>query len=114
MTRTFQVNGNNDLSVTSGTLTVARDLDAVLLICQHAAKAILGEMVFQTNQGMPYFETVWDGNPTTAPFEAAFRLRIPQIEGVESIEELITEQVGGRMVYSATINTIYGRGQIGG
>lgn len=114
MTRTFQVNENNDLFMASGTLTFASDIQAVLLICEHAAKTILGELVFATGQGLPYFETVWTGNPTTAPFEAAFRLRIPQIEGVDSIEELTTEQVNGVMRYEAVINTIYGQGRING
>lgn len=114
MTTTFQVDDKNDLLMTSGTLTMATGVNAVLLVCEHAAQAILGEMVFATNDGMPYFETVWTGNPTTAPFEAAFRLRIPRIEGVESIEELTTEQVDGRMAYYAVINTIYGQGQING
>lgn len=114
MTWTFAVNGNNDLFAASGTLTLLNDRDAVLQICEHAAKTILGELVFATDQGMPYFETVWSGSPSTAPFEAAFRLRIPQIEGVASIESLTSEQVEGRMRYEAIINTIYGQGSING
>lgn len=114
MTRTLSVNENNDLFAASGTLAFASDLRAVLLVCEHAAKTILGELVFATGQGMPYFETVWSGSPSTAPFEAAFRLRIPQIEGVSSIESLTTEQVEGRMRYEAVINTIYGQGALNG
>jgi len=74
----------------------------------------LGEMVFEQQQGMPYFQTVWVGAPTTAPFEAAFRERIVQVPGVTGIDELITEQIGDRMQYSATITTIYGTGALNG
>ena len=71
-------------------------------------------MMFAKNQGMPYFQTVWVGAPTTAPFEAAFRGRIPQVAGVTSIEELTTAQVGDKMQYSAVIATIYGTGALNG
>ena len=79
--KTFATTGTNDFLVTSRSLVFAADIDAVLLVCRHAAQAILGEMVFAQDQGMPYFETVWIGAPTTAPFEAAFRARIAQVPG---------------------------------
>lgn len=112
--KTFATTGTNDFLVTSRSLVFAADIDAVLLVCRHAAQAILGEMVFAQDQGMPYFETVWIGAPTTAPFEAAFRARIAQVPGVTGIDELITEQIGDRMRYSATITTIYGTGVLNG
>lgn len=112
--RTFATTRTNDFLVTGRSLSFATDIDAVLLVCRHAAQAILGEMVFAQDQGMPYFETVWVGAPTTAPFEAAFRARIAQVPGVTGIDELITEQIGDRMQYSATIVTIYGTGALNG
>lgn len=112
--RSFLVNANNDLVVSGRSLIVSVDLEAVLLVCAHCAKAILGEMVFAKNQGMPYFETVWVGAPSSAPFEAAFRARIAQVEGVVSIDELTVEQVGDVMQYAATITTAYGTGTING
>ena len=112
--RTFTTNANNDFAVSGRTLTLSNDLQAVLLVARHCAQAILGEMVFAQQQGMPYFQTVWVGAPTTAPFEAAFRERILAIEGVTGIEELTTEQVADRMQYQATITTIYGTGVLNG
>lgn len=114
MTVTFGVDGNNDLVVVGRSLAVVSDLEAVLQICAQCAKAILGEMVLNVQGGMPYFQTVWVGGPTTAAFEAAFRLRIPQVEGVSEIQELTTAQVGENMQYSATIATVYGTGAING
>ena len=112
--RTFGVDGNNDLFITGRNLTIVTDRQAVLEVCEHVAKTILGEMVFAKNQGMPYFETVFVGGPSTAPFEAAFRTRILQVSGVVSIQSLQTEQVGDAMVYQAEIQTIYGVGAISG
>lgn len=112
--RSFGVDGNNDLFISGRNLSVVDDLQAVLNVCAHAAKAILGEMVFAKQQGMPYFETVWVGNPSTAPFEAAFRARIAQVPGVSEITSLTTEQVGDSMQYVAVIATEFGTGSING
>lgn len=112
--RTFATTATNDLLVSGRSLVLSSDIEAVLLVCRHCAQAILGEMMFAKNQGMPYFETVWVGAPTTAPFEAAFRSRILQVDGVSGIEELTTAQVGDTMRYTATIITIYGTGTLNG
>jgi hypothetical protein len=113
--RTFATTSpTNDFLVSGRTLVLASDIDAVLLVCRHCAQAILEEMVFAKDQGMPYFETVWIGAPTTAPFEAAFRDRIMRVDGVTGIEELTAAQVGDKMQYSAVIATAYGTGVLNG
>lgn len=112
--KTFATTDTNDLALVGRSLVLDSDLQAVLDVCKHCAQAVLGEMVFAKQQGMPYFETVWVGAPTTAPFEAAFRERILQVDGVSGIDELTTEQVGDTMRYRAVIATIYGPGAING
>lgn len=112
--RSFSSDENNDLYIAGRNLAISSDLQAVLEVAKHAAQAILGEMVFAKTQGMPYFETVWAGNPTSAPFEAAFRERIVEIEGVESIASLEVSQVGDAMQYRAEIVTVYGTGVLNG
>lgn len=110
----FARDDNNDLFISGRSLAIVSDLQAVLQVCEHAAKTILGEMVLAKDQGMPYFETVWVGGPTTAPFEAAFRARIAQVEGVTAVQSLTAELVDNTMRYSAEIATIYGSGVING
>lgn len=112
--RTFATTDTNDFALVGRSMVLSSNLAAVLSVCEHAAQAILGEMVFAKDQGMPYFETVWVGAPTTAPFEAAFRARIMRVTGVINIDELTTEQVGDTMRYRATIATIYGPGVVNG
>jgi len=112
--KTFAVTKTNDLAISGRSLQIVENINAVLLVCAHCAKAILGEMVFAQQQGMPYFQTVWVGAPNTAPFEAAFRERIQQIAGVVRIDELETTRVDDVMAYRAVITTIYGAGTING
>lgn len=112
--RSFATDDTNDLFIAGRDLAIVTDLQAVLTVAKHAAQAIQGEMVFAKTQGMPYFETVWVGNPTSAAFEAAFRARVARIDGVESIASLEVEQVGDVMQYRAEIVTVYGTGAING
>lgn len=112
--RSFATDSNNDIFITGRNLTLCQNIEAVLCVARNAAQAILGEMVLAKDQGMPYFETVWVGNPSAAPFEAAFRARVGAIDGVTEITSLETEQAGDVMRYAATITTIYGTGQVNG
>lgn len=112
--RSFATDATNDLFISGRSMASVNDLLAVLNVAKHAAQAILGEMVFAKTQGMPYFETVWSGNPTSAAFEAAFRERVSAIPGVESVASLEVAQVGDVMQYRAEIVTIYGAGVLNG
>lgn len=111
----FAVNDKNDLFLgADGNLAGVVRINAVLNVCAHCAKAILGEMVLAANTGMPYFESVWAGNPSTVQFEAAFRDRIGRVKGVVEIISLETVIQSNTLRYEATIRTIYGEGSIDG
>lgn len=112
--RSFDTDENNDLFILGRNLAISVDLQAVLDVAKHVAQTILGEMVFAKTEGMPYFETVWAGNPTSAAFEAAFRDRVSRIPGVEGIASLEVNQVGDVMQYRAEIVTVYGTGTVNG
>lgn len=112
--RSFATDGNNDLFIQGRNLSISTDLQAVLAVAKNAAQTILGEMVFAKTEGMPYFETVWAGNPSSAAFEAAFRDRINRIPGVLDIASLEVNQVADAMQYRAEIVTEFGLGTING
>lgn len=112
--RSFATDANNDLFIAGRALAISTDIDAVLQVARHVAQSILGEMVFAKTEGMPYFETVWVGNPSSAPFEAAFRDRVARIPGVQEIASLEVQQVGDALQYRAEILTIYGVGVLNG
>lgn len=112
--RSFATDDTNDLFIRGRNLASETDLQAVLMVAKHAAQAILGEMVLAKDEGMPYFETVWIGGPSSAAFEAAFRKRVARIDGVSDISSLEVAQVGDAMSYTATIVTTYGTGELNG
>lgn len=115
MTQTFGVNANNDMYVgRDGNLVVVRNLDAVLQYCQQVARTILGEMVLQTDQGIPYFEVVFVGVPNIPQFETALRAAWLQVAHVVRVVSLVTQQIGNTFEYTAVIMTDYGQGTING
>jgi len=121
--QTFAVNSDNDLYIDAqGNLAIVYDLQAVLQACKQAALTLLGEMVLQTTQGIPYLTAVWVGTPNIPAFEGALRTSWLAIQGVTGIIELNTViqpyTVPGTTIpitalsYSATIDTLFGSASI--
>lgn len=115
MTQTLAVDADNDLFIgADDRLAIVFGVTAVEQAAAHAAKTILAEMVLATDQGLPYFEAVWVGQPNIAQFEVALRAAITAIDGVIAITALTIEQVGEQLQYSMVIETIYGAGEVNG
>ncbi len=113
--RNLATDDNNDLYIQrDGRLAINENLEAVLQACEHAVKAQLGEMILATQQGMPNFQTIWNGAPNVAQFEAYLRATILSVAGVTEIQGLTIQVINGILLYQATIVTIYGRGALNG
>ena len=108
---TFSVNSSNDLYLDPvGNLAFAYDLSAITQQCQQAAKTLLGEMIYNINQGIPYFQTLWVGVPNVQQYTAALRAAFLAVGGVLEVVSLITSQADNDFSYTAVIRTIYGSG----
>ena len=115
MTQTFAVDANNDLFIgADDRLAIVTGVTAVEQAAAQAAKTVLSEMVLATDQGLPYFEAVWVGEPNIGQFEVALRAAISAVQDVLSIASLTIDQTGEELGYSAEIQTIYGPGIVNG
>jgi hypothetical protein len=120
MTQTFSVDSNNDLYLgRDGNISLSYDLPAVLVVCEQAVKVRLGEVVLNTDVGIPFFETAFSGVPNIIQFEAAVRSAILNVDGVTdilSINTTVTETspAGAVLNYTAVINTTFGQGTVNG
>jgi len=97
-----------------GNIAMAVDLQAVLQACASAARTLLGEMLYNVNQGIPYEQTVWVGVPNIQQFTAALRAAFLAVSNVVEVVSLITSQVDNTLTYSAVIRTNFGTGGING
>jgi hypothetical protein len=115
MTQLLAVDENNDLFLSrTGNLAISRNIEAVLQACEHVAKAQLLEMVLAQERGIPNFETIWNGSPNVAQFEAYLRRNILTVDGVIDILSLEISVLNNILAYTITIQTVYGLGVING
>ena len=113
--RTLSVNENNDLLLNElGNLTLKTDIDAVLLTARQYASTLLGEMIHNADQGVPYFGVAFGSSPNIAQFEAALRRRLLQCPGVGRVDALSASLSGDVLSYTATITTEFGQGTVNG
>ncbi len=109
------VNSKNDIFLDNqGNLTMVSGQEAVLQNCAEAAKAQLGEMVLNFDQGVANFQTVWRDAANISQFEAYVRAAISQVIGVVQITSFQASAQGNIVEYTATIETIYGRAVLNG
>lgn len=115
MTLTVSVDLSNDIFIgPDGSLALRSGLLAVMQACEHAAKTLLGEMVFAVDEGLPNFETIWNGSPQRGQFEAHLRRALLAVPDVTEVSELNTVVSNNELSYSATIKTTYGPGNLNG
>lgn len=121
--QTLSANVNNNIAGVAyddiylnsvGNISISYDLEAVLEACAQAAQTVLGEIIFNINQGIPFFQTVWIGVPNFQQYTAALRLAFLNVPNVVEVVSLMINQVDNELGYTAVIRTIYGSGGISG
>ena len=109
MSQSFAVDNSNDLFLgPSGNLELSTDIESVLNVCKNAVQTILGEMKYQTNVGMPNFETIWKSQPNIKQFRAALISTLKFVENVIGVGEPIIIVENNVLNYSITISTSFG------
>jgi hypothetical protein len=99
----------NDLYLDAdGNIALAFDQQAALQACAQAAQTLLGELVLNTTEGIPYFQTLWIGVPNIQQFNAALRNAFLNVPNVIEVVSLITSRLGNTLNYSAIIRTTFG------
>lgn len=98
----------------SGNISISYDLQAVLEACAQAAQTVLGEIIFNVNQGIPFFQTIWKGTPNSQQYTAALRAAFLNVPNVIEVVSLMTTQVDNEFQYTAVIRTSFGTGGING
>lgn len=112
--RNFAVDTNNDLFIgANGSMAVNTELAAVMQTCEHVMQSLLGEVAFSTHRGLPYMETVWNGNPNLRLFEAAARKTLATVNGVVAVRAFNCEVSDNTLRYWATIESAFGTFEVG-
>jgi hypothetical protein len=108
---TFLTGKNNDLIVQCGQIGLASGLDAALQLSRHYAQTLAGEMIHAMPDGVRMFDTGFN-QPTLALFANEIRRRIMQVPDVIAVADIDVRVSCENLLYSATIETIYGVGVV--
>lgn len=123
-TLTLSSNVNNDISGVApydiylgadGNLSTSYDQQAIMQACAQAATTVLGELIYNTSQGIPFFQVVFVGTPNLQQYSAALKAAFLAVNGggiVTEVVSLITSKDGNILYYTAIIRTIYGTGSL--
>ena len=108
---TFLAGKNNDLIVNSGQIGLMSGLEATLQLSRHYAQTLHGEMIHAMTDGVRMFDTAFN-KPRLALFANELRKRITQVPDVIAVTDIDVRFSGENLIYSVTINTTYGTGEI--
>ncbi len=115
MAKCLGLNDDNDIYLgLDGNLVVVEGLSAIITACETISKAQLGEMVFATTQGIPNFETVWNGTPNLGLWQSYLRNALQGVTGVDSVSNVEIFRINNVLQYTATIKTQFGITQLNG
>jgi len=109
----FKVDGNRDLVLNSrNNISMNRDLDACLQSCENAVMMILGEDIYNSNEGLPNFELIWNGSPNIPQYKASIISAIKKINNVIDAFNFNYVESNNELTYTITISTTFGIGEI--
>lgn len=113
--RTFKTNQDNDLvQDAAGNLMIFSGIEAEAQESQHFAATARGEMIHQTQNGVPFFPLTFGATPSIPQLEASIISRLRQSPDVIEILSVEARQVSDSLVYTATIRTSSGVTKING
>lgn len=97
-------------------IAIKTGVDAVLQACEHAVKAVRGEMIYNTTLGTDYFGTVFNSDPNVLAFETSAEAQILRVPDVIRVINFLADldAAKNQLSYYAEIETIYGMGVISG
>jgi len=112
--KTILVDDNGDRVTKNGLFVYLNNLSALAQTCEQVMKQQLNELQYDQTKGIEYFNNVFTGTPNFQLFEAQARNEMLSVDGVNGISSFTYEQVDNELLYTATIETIYGSGGING
>jgi hypothetical protein len=112
--RSIKIDGNRDPVIENGKFVFVLDVDVVSQNCEQAMRQQLGEMNFDKDKGVQYFDNIFTGTPNFQRFEAQARTQLTAVDGVTGINSFSYSFNDNILSYDAEIITIYGSTTIAG
>lgn len=96
-----------------GNLGILKDMEALKITLEQYVRTHKGEMIHQTDKGIPYIEGIFNKYDPIA-FEVSLRKRIKDLPEILRIISLDIIKADTVLKYDLTVESIYGRLSISG
>ena len=106
--KAIKIDANRNPVITGGKFVFVFDVDVVAQNCDQAMRQQLGELNYDADKGVQYFDNIFTGNPNFQRFESQARREILNVDGTTGINSFDFEFNDNVLSYNATIGTIYG------
>tara|TARA_R110000850_G_scaffold52125_6_gene126253 strand:+ start:755 stop:1102 length:348 start_codon:yes stop_codon:yes gene_type:complete len=106
--RAIKIDANRNPVISNGRFVFVFNADVVSQNCEQAMRQQLGELNYDADKGIQYFDNVFTGNPNFQRFESQARRALSAVNGVTGIVSFNFEFNGNVLSYNTVISTIYG------
>ena len=103
--RAIKIDNNQNPVIVSGRFEWVYGIDVIKQNCDQAMRQQIGELNYDKDKGVQYFENVFTGNPNFQRFEAESRTQILNTPGVTGIQSFSYEFIESTLHYEAKIST---------
>ena len=103
--KAIKINNDRDPIIESGKFLWVYGIDVIKQNCNQAMRQQIGELSYDKDKGIQYFENALTGNPNLQRFEAQARREISEVDGVTGIISFGYSLVDSVLNYEAEIST---------
>lgn len=108
--KTIAINENNDIYLdNSGNLAIKTDLDAMGDICVNKSQTVQGELLFNQEKGIDFFNTIFSSPTYPDLFQNEVISQLEDTESVNTVNNFKGEASDGIYSYTTKIQTDFGQ-----
>lgn len=112
--KSIALNSQNDIYTVNGNLQIATGKDAIASACQTAIRTLRGELQYNVDFGIPYFDVLYTSAPNLDMFRHYILSTAQDTDGVNAIKSLDFQINGEVLKYELVIKTGEGEATING
>lgn len=103
---------NGDFDISSGDLELISGLPEVIQTSEQTVKQSRGELKYDADKGISYFQNAFRDEFNRQLFEAEVRDQLLTVANVTKVDIVSVERKNQELTYSANIETPFGKGEI--
>jgi hypothetical protein len=105
---------SGDFDLSSGDIELISDLDEVIQTSEQTIKQSKGELKYDKGKGISYFQNAFRDNFNEQLFKAEVRDQLLTVTNVQRVVIIDVSREGKELSYSATVATVFGKGEVRG